>query len=190
MQKILYDIKRISAAILFLLLFVLPMSAQNYGFNLAESVGATPGRYYHRYEEVDLIRQQGVITLKAQYKDSLYYLSYGWSRYLGTLKDTTVACEFAVKDGFGIEREVVYDNVDGGSEKKSNTYQYYVGEWKNDKRHGNGYLMTIHKDVFSGKWKNGNFILGSKREVSEAEREFVEKCVDNINKVKVKRVRR
>ena len=183
--------KRISAVIIYLLLSALPMSAQINPLDLERSTGTRYGRYFMRSEGRDYIRQLGKITLKAHYKDSLYYLKYDvWSRYLGTLKDTTAACEFAVKDGFGIEREVVYNNVDGGREKKSNTYEYYVGEWKNDKRHGNGYLMTIDKKIISGQWKKGRMIAATKRDVSEAEREFVEKCVDNIDKVKVKTARR
>lgn len=174
------------ALVIMLVLSSSPLFSQIYP-NLGSS---RHDKQFFRYEVVDMTRN-GAVTTAAHYKDSLYFLMYDhWSRYLGTIKDTTLSKSIWQRSGFGIEREVVFDNhLNGKSQRErvKNVYEYYVGEWKNDKRHGNGYLVSIHNNIYSGKWKNGNFIAGSKREVSEAERQFVEKCIDNLNSIKVKR---
>lgn len=78
-----------------------------------------------------------------------------------------------LRDGIGIDRTIVYG--------KDDTYKYYIGYYKKNKKHGNGFFVDAKGNRYAGVWKKGRLLHRTKRELTEEEDDKITTYMGTIN---------
>lgn len=150
----------------------------------SSSVNRMLSSSYRRFVDVDDLRAQGNNlsrnAIVAQYNDSLFFLLYKYkNRYLGKLKQRKDGSIQIERNKWGIERTMPYDHGD--------TFEYYIGEWKNNFRHRKGYYVNANGKVVAGTWENGYLKPKSvRKEVPQEEQMYIQDLIKKINELTIK----
>ncbi len=144
---------------------------------------------YSHTEYLADARMNPNLKLIGKSNDSTYYFTYTGGRYLGgaKIKNDYISLE---REGWGIERFLVYRDTKPLSkmEKKSSNkiYEYYIGEWLNNQRHGNGFFMDMHGRMYAGIWKKGYLKGKTKRKLTFQEQEYIKHAIEQIDNIIIK----
>ena len=74
-----------------------------------------------------------------------------------------------LRNGFGIDR--IMDDTSIHDVVK---YEYYIGFYRKNKRHGEGFVVKPNGKMVKGVWKRGRFLVREKCDPSAEERERIE----------------
>lgn len=117
-----------------------------------------------------------------QYNDSLYVIvSWNNKVYLGGIISEKYR-DRTVRNGNGIQR------MEYKAEDDTTQYEYYIGEWDNNYRHGKGYYVMADGKMFAGTWALGKLKKKTRRDIlTEEEIAHVKKSIDVINGITIKK---
>ena len=107
--------------------------------------------------------------------DSTAIFSHTRGIYLGSYIQEKNKPTF-IRSGFGIDKIQVDSSIDDVVR-----YEYYIGFYKKNRRHGEGYIVRPSGKIFAAKWKRGRLIQSSRRELYPYEVEKVNDCMRFIN---------
>ncbi len=107
--------------------------------------------------------------------DSLAIFSHSRGIYLGSHLQEKNKPTF-VRHGFGIDKIKDDTSIDDIVR-----YEYFVGFYKKNRRHGEGYIVRPSGKMFAAKWKRGRLIQRSRRDLEANEAEKVKDCMRFIN---------
>ncbi len=143
------------------------------------------------------IRTSGHVTIKPDYKPRQYGapkpLKYNKLYYLDQLTDSVAVFSHSgglymgeyiqvrnkpifLRNGFGVDRI-----LDEFSSTESEVYEYYIGFYRNNKRHGEGYVVRSYGKMVKAIWRKGRIRIGTKTELTPEE---VEKVNDFMRQLK------
>lgn len=122
---------------------------------------------------------------RALYYNKLYYLgeisdssaifSHTRGIYLGEYVQERNKPTF-IRNGFGIDRIMDDSSIDDIVK-----YEYYIGFFKKNKRHGDGFLVRENGTVVKASWKKGRMILRTKVVAVPEEEEKIRDYVRQLN---------
>jgi hypothetical protein len=81
-----------------------------------------------------------------------------------------------LRSGFGIDRIMDDSSIDDIVK-----YEYYIGFYKKNRRHGEGYLMKTNGKMVTGIWKRGRQKPFARRELTAEEQEKVQDYIRQLN---------
>ncbi len=144
---------------------------------------------YSRSEYLADARMNPNMKLIGQSNDSTYYFTYTGGRYLGGVKEENGKI-LSEREGWGVERFLVYREtrpLNKMERKAANRiYEYYIGQWFDNRRHGEGFFMDMHGRMYAGVWKKGYLKGKTKRKLTPQEEEYVKQEVERINNIQLK----
>ena len=189
--------KKILLAI-FMIFITSVMFAQGYtsgrndsALNKAESMlGA---KYYYSGYSLDLSNRTNNNLEKPHKFGAPRTLYYNKLYLLGELSDTTAIFSHSrgiymgqyiqeknkptfLRSGFGIDRIMDDSSIDDIIK-----YEYYIGFYKKNRRHGEGYLMKTNGKMVTGIWKRGRLKPFARRELTDEEQEKVQDYIRQLN---------
>lgn len=123
--------------------------------------------------------------------DSTYYMNYFISipeigAYLGNVSkiDENI---LGIKKGYGVERLVSYWDLGypisySKLESLCKKYDYYIGNWSENRQNGEGYRIRSNGQKFFAIWKNGYPIKKTiRKKLTEEELAYTEKMMKRID---------
>ena len=189
--------KKILLAI-FMIFITSVMFAQGYSsgrhdsaLNKAESMlGA---RYHYSGYSLDLSNRTNNNLEKPHKFGAPRALYYNKLYLLGELSDTTAIFSHSrgiymgqyvheknkptfLRSGFGIDKIMDDSSIDDIVK-----YEYYIGFYKKNRRHGEGYLMKTNGKMVTGIWKRGRLKPFARRELTAEEQEKVQDYIRQLN---------
>ena len=119
-------------------------------------------------------------------------LFYNKLYYLGEVSDTTAIFSHTrgiymggyvqeknkptfLRNGFGIDRIMDDSSIDDVIK-----YEYYIGFYKKNRRHGDGYLVRTSGKMVAGKWRRGRLKAMGRRDLTPQEQEKVEDFIRQL----------
>lgn len=121
---------------------------------------------------------------RALYYNKLYFLgeisdssaifSHSRGIYLGQYVQERNKPTF-IRNGFGIDRIMDDSSIDDVIK-----YEYYIGFYKKNRRHGDGYLVRTSGKMVAGKWRRGRLKTIGRKELTPQEREKVEDFIRQL----------
>ena len=100
--------------------------------------------------------------------DTIAIFSHTRGIYMGGYKQQKNKPVF-FRNGFGIDRI-----IDDTSIEDVVRYEYYIGLYRNNKRHGEGFVVKPNGKMVKGVWKRGRLLVREKCDPSAEERERIE----------------
>ena len=189
--------KKILLAI-FMIFITSVMFAQGYtsgrhdsALNKAESMlGA---KYHYSGYSLDLSNRTNNNLEKPHKFGAPRALYYNKLYLLGELSDTTAIFSHSrgiymgqyvqdknkptfLRSGFGIDKIMDDSSIDNIIK-----YEYYIGFYKKNRRHGKGYLMKTNGKMVTGIWKGGRLKPFARRELTAEEQEKVQDYIRQLN---------
>lgn len=104
--------------------------------------------------------------------DSTCVFAHSQGLYLGGFVQEKGKPTF-LRDGIGIDRAIVYG--------KDDAYKYYIGHYRKNKKHGNGFYVNAKGEMYAGIWKKGRLLRKTKRELTEEEKDKITSYMGTIN---------
>ena len=184
--------------VILMIFFTSVMFAQGYSsgrhdsaLNKAESMlGA---RYHYSGYSLDLSNRTNNNLEKPHKFGAPRALYYNKLYLLGELSDTTAIFSHSrgiymgqyiqeknkptfLRSGFGIDKIMDDSSIDDIVK-----YEYYIGFYKKNRRHGEGYLMKTNGKMVTGIWKRGRLKPFARRELTAEEQEKVQDYIRQLN---------
>ena len=130
-----------------------------------------PGRYENYALDKPLPLKKGKLYLLAYDEDEKCFFAHSSGIYLGEYRQEKGKATY-IRDGLGIDQTNIY-----GTDKT----KYYIGYYKNNKRHGKGFFVDPKGKMYAGEWKHGRLVGKTKRNLTPEEEEKVGDYVRKIN---------
>lgn len=130
-----------------------------------------PGRYENYALDKPLPLKKGKLYLLAYDEDKKCFFAHSSGIYLGEYRQEKGKATY-IRDGLGIDQSNIY-----GTDKT----KYYIGYYKNNKRHGKGFFVDPKGKMYAGEWKHGRLVGKTKRNLTPEEEEKVGDYVRKIN---------
>ena len=125
--------------------------------------GSPKGMYYNK------------LYLLGEITDSTSIFTHTKGIYLGEYIQDKNRPTFK-RNGFGIERI-----IDDSSISDVIKYEYYIGFYKKNRRHGEGYLVKTSGKIVTGIWKRGRLKLFGRRDLTDDEQEKIQDYIRQLN---------
>lgn len=136
------------------------------------------------YKQHNLYKKRQKGDPKILYYNKLYYLgevsdstaifSHTRGIYMGEYMQERNKPTF-MRNGFGIDRIMDDSSIDDVIK-----YEYYIGFYKKNRRHGDGYLVRTSGKMVAGQWRRGRLKTIGRRELTPQEREMVEDFIRQL----------
>ena len=110
-----------------------------------------------------------------RFTDSVGIFSHSRGLYMGEYIQVKNKPTF-LRNGFGVDR-----TLDEFSNSKEAVYEYYIGFYRKNKRHGEGFVVRSNGKIVKAVWKKGRICVGTKAEPTPEE---VEKVNDFMRQLK------
>lgn len=104
--------------------------------------------------------------------DTSFVFAHSQGIYLGGYRQEPQKPTF-IREGIGIDRTIVYG--------KDDTYKYYIGYYKKNKKHGMGFYVNGKGEMYAGEWKKGRLLRKTKRELTEEEKDKIITYMGTLN---------
>lgn len=134
----------------------LQVNFKDYKLEKKKEPGAPKTLYYNK------------LYFLGEVSDSIGIFSHTRGIYMGEYRQEKNKPTF-VRNGFGIDRIMDDSSIDDVVR-----YEFYIGYYKNNRRHGEGYLVRTSGKMVAGKWKRGRLKAVGRRDLSNEEKEKVE----------------
>lgn len=125
--------------------------------------GSPKGMYYNK------------LYLLGEITDSTSIFTHTKGIYLGEYLQDKNKPTFK-RNGFGIERI-----IDDSSISDVIKYEYYIGFYKKNRRHGEGYLVKTSGKTVKGIWKRGRLIPFKRSDLTAEEEEKIQDYIRQFN---------
>ena len=133
------------------------------GLEKEHKPGSPKGMYYNRLYLLD------------QITDSVSIFTHTRGMYMGEYIQDKNRPTFK-RNGFGIERI-----IDDSSISDVIKYEYYIGFYKKNRRHGEGYLVKTSGKTVKGIWKRGRLIPFKRSDLTAEEEEKIQDYIRQFN---------
>ena len=110
-----------------------------------------------------------------KFTDSVAIFSHSRGLYMGEYIQVKNKPTF-LRNGFGVDR-----TLDEFSNSMEEVYEYYIGFYRKNRRHGEGYVVRSNGKIVKATWKKGKIRIGTK---SEPTPEEVEKVNDFMRQLR------
>ena len=133
------------------------------GLEKEHKPGSPKGMYYNRLYLLD------------QITDSVSIFTHTRGMYMGEYIQDKNKPTFK-RNGFGIERI-----IDDSSISDVIKYEYYIGFYKKNRRHGEGYLVKTSGKTIKGIWKRGRLKPFKRSDLTAEEEEKIQDYIRQFN---------
>ena len=133
------------------------------GLEKEHKPGSPKGMYYNRLYLLD------------QITDSVSIFTHSRGMYMGEYIQDKNKPTFK-RSGFGIERLIDDSSIDDVIK-----YEYYIGFYKKNRRHGEGYLVKTSGKIVKGIWKRGRLKPFKRRDLTAEEEEKIQDYIRQFN---------
>ena len=133
------------------------------GLEKEHKPGSPKGMYYNRLYLLD------------QITDSVSIFTHTRGMYMGEYIQDKNKPTFK-RNGFGIERI-----IDDSSISDVIKYEYYIGFYNKNRRHGEGYLVKTSGKTVKGIWKRGRLIPFKRSDLTAEEEEKIQDYIRQFN---------
>lgn len=134
------------------------------------------------FDEVKGWWNDGAEETVGKYNDSTYVIvSENHSLYLGELRKDKQGNVKIIRDGWGVARYVPWSH-----KESDGVYEYYIGPWSSNFKHGEAYYLNADGSMYAGVWKYGKLKEKTRRiNLTEEEQQYVKACVARINGITI-----
>ena len=130
-----------------------------------------PDRYENYRLDKPLPLKKGKLYLVASDGENNSLFAHYSGIYLGEYRQEKGKPTF-IREGIGIDKTRI---------RGTDTAKYYIGYYKNNKRHGLGFYVDPKGNMYAGEWKRGRLIGKTKRALTPEEAEKIGDYVRKIN---------
>ena len=130
-----------------------------------------PARYENYRLDKPLPLKKGKLYLVASDGENNSLFAHYSGIYLGEYRQEKGKPTF-IREGIGIDKTRI---------RGTDTAKYYIGYYKNNKRHGLGFYVDPKGNMYAGEWKRGRLIGKTKRVLTPEESEKIGDYVRKIN---------